>query len=343
MVDAHLVRYYDAFQFGQNFLNDMQIDSFPLDVFGLEVRIKKYYGITVIITELADYNNYRMALGKKSVAIKDGRTIYDVAKNVFLIIYNEKRPFYRIRFTIIHEFAHIVLGHLDDEETEIERGGLSEVKYFGYEGEANTFAGNTLAPPILIDEGLGGCFHMAYVQALFQVSRDCAAYRKNDYEAWQRYTPKAAEKAIHLRCSKLTHIQFCCNCLAQFLVKEAKFCISCGHNRLTRVRSEKYMSYSRIEVDGDSKVLACPRCENQSINEGEYCKICGLHILNRCLDDYCYISADGDARYCHKCGEATSFGKSGILKNWQVEKSNAANASTIQSLDTLDDGECLPF
>ena len=345
---SHIRHYYEAFQFSQNFLNEMQITAFPVNVFELHKKIRKYYGLNVLVSTLSKYNGFQKSIDKKPTTIKDGRTTFDPNSNTYIIIYNEKRPEKRIRFTIAHEFGHVVLGHLSDKRTEIDRGGLADYEYYRYEGEANTFAGNLLVPPILIHEGLQGKkYSLQYIQSLFDVSKDCAEYRQIDYIAWKKMKPKTAERKLLARCAQQMHLRCYNNCDYQFYNKLAKYCPVCGHSRLSRIRSKDAMKYSCIPLDENSKARICPRCDNELVEYGDYCKICGLLLVNSCQnceeDGYpiCGELVDGDARYCPKCGSETSFGMARILKPWKVERGLEKGAE--DEIESVDDDSDLPF
>ena len=347
MADAPIIQHYDAFKFSQNFLIDMHVSFFPLDVFELADRIYEYYGLTVLISKLSEYNARRLIRGKRKESIIDGKCIYDPEMKLYIIIYNDSKPENRIRFTIAHEFGHIVLGHLCETKNEVGRDGLPDTEYFEYENEANTFASNLLAPPILINADLGErSFNLQYVRSLFIISDDCARNRKIDYFAWLKLEPTTVERKLLNRCAHLRSIQRCLNCSTQFFLREAEYCTVCGSQQLTINRRKTHMKYSSIELDANSSALICPRCKNENTNGGEYCKICGLQIVNRCTDNNdmyasCRALADGDARFCHLCGSPTTFGRDNTLTDWEFEHNEPVFLQSPVTIDD-DDGE-LPF
>lgn len=92
------------------------------------------------------------------------------------------------------------------------------------------------------------------------------------------------------------------------------------------------MIYDGIEVDSSGKALMCPRCGNEEIHpEGEYCKICGSYLVNKCngyeenerWHEGCGAVLDGNARFCPHCGKLSEFYDRDLLKNWKkvVEES----------------------
>lgn len=63
---------------------------------------------------------------------------FKLARNgAWYIYFNGKMPRGRVRFTLLHEIGHIVLGHLQESDIA--------------EAEANFFAKFLIAPPVLID------------------------------------------------------------------------------------------------------------------------------------------------------------------------------------------------
>ena len=87
------------------------------------------------------------------------------------IFYNDQQVIGRIRFTIMHEIAHIVLDHTEASELA--------------EAEANFFAKYALAPPPLVYQ-----FHpedFLDIAEKFDLSPECAYYAMEFYNKWLQY------------------------------------------------------------------------------------------------------------------------------------------------------------
>ncbi|MDO4596110.1 MAG: ImmA/IrrE family metallo-endopeptidase [Coriobacteriaceae bacterium] len=88
------------------------------------------------------------------------------------IFYNDKMNQGRIRFTILHEIGHIVLGHMQESDVA--------------EAEANFFAKYAIAPPMLV-------YHIrpndyTEIEDTFDLSRECALNAWSYYCKWTRIT-----------------------------------------------------------------------------------------------------------------------------------------------------------
>jgi Zn-dependent peptidase ImmA (M78 family) len=98
-----------------------------------------------------------------------------LAPPLFLVhkIYNQDEADYRIRFGVMHEFGHYILGH---------KFNLNETDslYHRQELEANCFAAQMLMPEQLLREcrKRGYSITVDYIKRLFAVSGDAANKRK---------------------------------------------------------------------------------------------------------------------------------------------------------------------
>lgn len=96
----------------------------------------------------------------------------------YIILYNERDPRRRIRWTIAHEIRHIALGHL-----ELHSGSRPEKRIL--EAEANYFAKNILAPLAVIVRA--GATDREAIAKLCDISLEAAAYRERDCLRHKQY------------------------------------------------------------------------------------------------------------------------------------------------------------
>ena len=87
------------------------------------------------------------------------------------IFYNDSKPPKRIRFTLMHEIAHIVLDHIEPSDLA--------------EAEANFFAKYALAPPPLVHKMLPDDY--LELGNSFDLSNECAMHSFNYYKKWLTY------------------------------------------------------------------------------------------------------------------------------------------------------------
>ena len=92
----------------------------------------------------------------------------------YYIIYNDRQPHHRVRFTLAEELMHIVLGHADDFRFKFGTPYHDEV-YQQYEAEAKLGASLILMPPQLYYQ-YRGYYKFRKLAAMFDVS-DAAAVR----------------------------------------------------------------------------------------------------------------------------------------------------------------------
>jgi Zn-dependent peptidase ImmA (M78 family) len=89
------------------------------------------------------------------------------------ICYNDKKPFGRICFSLMHELGHIILHHNETHNPKTEQ-------------EANIFASNILAPRIAIH--YSNCKNQTDVAKLFGLTNEAAQYAYDDYRRWYHKT-----------------------------------------------------------------------------------------------------------------------------------------------------------
>ena len=90
----------------------------------------------------------------------------------YIIFYNQDEPKYRVRFSIIHEFAHYIFGHKMNLESD-------DSLYSKQELEANCFAAQILMPEQILRECTkrGKILTADFIQKSFGVSKESAEKR----------------------------------------------------------------------------------------------------------------------------------------------------------------------
>lgn len=110
---------------------------------------------------------------------------------------------------------------------------------------------------------------------------------------------------------------YCVKCYS-VIPLESKFCCTCGQ-KLGIFKSMKglgYMHYTDIETDTNNKAIACPRCTNEDVGDGDFCPTCGLYLKNHCPK--CSKELSGNFRYCPTCGCESTF--KSFMPDWEEEQ-----------------------
>jgi len=323
-------RYKRASKLAEQFLVDNNITDFPIDPFEIIERNK--WGL-ITYSELAHISKTPFFQVVRACQSNDGYVMYDEESKNHTIAYNDTiRSKDRIRFTLLHEIGHIYLNHLVDfQETVITRNSLTETKYKILENETNHFARNVLAPTQIINQIETPT--ESDVSYFFGISLKAAKvrlellFRDSVLSSWGNSLLEQFGAMVY----KLNHIHFCTNCKHEFIKENVVFCPICGKSNKLKKRGYRKMIYDGVSIDENGRAIECPKCGNEQIIKGEYCKICGVHVVNRCDRSYydhgqliieCGELAEGNARYCTECGHETTFFKNGILKDWEDELKN---------------------
>jgi len=320
---------YDQVMINVNkfFVNE-NITDFPVNPF--EVIKNNKWGL-ITYSELATIHQTDISNVISAYQSEDGYTIYDGTN--YTIAYNDTiSSSGRIRFTLMHEIGHIYMNHLVDfEATILKRSTLTESKYRILENEVNSFARNALAPAIIV-RNLQLNKHNDLVR-YFKISSSAASFRlrtlKLDFQ--YLFTPFIKLQLNQFKdfiYNKINSKQ-CLNCNHSFVHEIADFCPICGQDRLIKREGDNKMIYSGYDIDENSRAKICPKCDNEQLENGDYCKACGVYVINKCAnrDWYnneitweCGTLLDGNARFCTTCGHKSTFFQSGLLASWDVEK-----------------------
>lgn len=280
--------------------------------------------------------------------------------NLAIIYFNDtKRNRGLDRFTIAHELGHHFLGHAAHlTYGEVLRRGLPDREYEAVEKEANCFARNLLAPMYLLHMIGIAPDDVMRVQNTFNISKTAAKTRLQTYSFDQNAFSVYGSELIMAQFDK--HIKFhqfvrvCRKCKNVFSIKGARYCPLCGSPKLKNYEGEKInMKYDGLNVDENKKLLKCVKCDNEDVSEGDYCKICGAYLINRCSNYpepgnyrsgvYCGIPLPGDARYCFQCGHESTFYIDGNLKDWETSQKEAERAKQKAEDELFFKSEKIPF
>lgn len=155
--------------------------------------------------------------------IKKRDQCYRISEDAFtlkgVIFYNDLVLEQRMRFTLMHELGHIILGHTDQ-------------RFETQEQEANLFASNILAPRIVIH--YSGCKNTADVAMKFHLSYAAADVAFDDYRRWRRiytYHTSMTDYQMYSFFNKdgkfIYHKDNCHLCFKVPVYNDACYCAAC--------------------------------------------------------------------------------------------------------------------
>ena len=327
-------RYNLACQIAHEFIIEEDIKTYPVDPF---ILIKKNKWELIKYSDLA--KKCKKNVSDISETFRTPHSYLKRINNIYTIYYNDTlNNRTRIRFNLMHEIGHIILDHLVNfNRTSLFKKSMSASEYATLENEANCFARNVLAPaPLVNTMGLNKYNPIALMDT-FDISFNASTTRISLFKT-------------DLNCLYKNQIEFlntnydvsksCRYCNTKYIYRNAEYCPICGKNKLSK--GNNFMRYDDgIDLNDEARAITCPACNNDDV-DGEYCKICGTHIINRCSNNFsgCEKLADGNARYCIECGTKTTFFANGILKPWN-EYNHDKYASGEAAV--TDDSDDLPF
>lgn len=145
-------------------ISSSAIDGFP---FKAKALVQEQSDIALCTFEKAK-NKYHQDIrqfGSDSAALLE-------MQGANIIFYNQSEVIYRIRFSIVHELGHYLLGHKMNLERDDPLYGVQEV-------EANCFAAQILMPEQLLRVSLnrGNALSEDFIMRSFEVSREAAQRR----------------------------------------------------------------------------------------------------------------------------------------------------------------------
>lgn len=246
----------------------------------------------------------------------------------------------RYRWNIAHELGHVLLGHHRNyNKTRIFRSALSSQEYNYLEEEADYFAQFILVPHVVLY-----AFKIkkaSQIRLQCQISGPAAIRRFRAYAEWTTNLSgkDSYDKDLFSYYNDFVYKKECRTCDARLIQKIGKFCPICGEKTLQW--GDGKMIYPKSDTYEKGKLKICPICQNEETQiEGDFCHICGINLVNRCVNYDCSNTEVllANARYCPICGGQSSFFNHNILKKWNY---NENNTPFLQIPDGID--EELPF
>lgn len=260
----------------------------------------------------------------------------------YLILYNDTiENLGRVRWTIAHEFGHFMLKHNEITNKAIyTRNSLTEEEYDVFEKEANCFARNLLAPQSLIYQlkptdpnTISDIFNVSFEAANNILNFFINGINRGISYSKDHFTHNLFRDFIH----KHKYGKTCLNCSCFFISKQASYCKVCGSVNLIQGEKE-HMEYTKFILDNNSRAVDCPTCANEQVY-GDYCHVCGTYLINKCtglsVDEFthhnsqnrimwheeegCQNLLEGNARFCERCGSASTFYLNKLLIDWEHE------------------------
>lgn len=154
--------------------------------FLLDQKINK---LPVSSLSVAQSNGYRVLTYKEFAKIidkptsylidtydNDGFVFWSKADQCYIICYNSDLPPTTCRWTVMHEIAHIVLGHVTPEAPPLTR--VRKIEHPRFEREADGFVRRVLCPSIVLHDCKA--FEVSDIIKLCGISKEAANYR-SDY------------------------------------------------------------------------------------------------------------------------------------------------------------------
>lgn len=179
--------------------NELLVTSSAID--GFPFKVKKFIKEQSDIC-LCTYKKAKAKFGIDVSCFGSESAVIQELNGAYIIFYNQEEPTYRVRFSIMHEFAHYYLGH----EMNLNQQMLM---YQKQEVEANCFAAQILMPEQIIRTATrrGYATDVGYIMNAFDVSLDAAQRRKKtlaryDYE-WHNCSEKEYDDLIVMKYAKV--------------------------------------------------------------------------------------------------------------------------------------------
>ncbi len=318
-------------------------------------NIIRSYSNIKLITYSSQIKKYNITYQELiiSAETKDSYVVYNNFCDKYCIYYNDiDRNIVtsnRVRWNLAHELGHVLLKHhrLCNKEkllrSDIFLNNIDKESYNVAEDEANYFAQLILVPhAALAGFKINSSQNIRY---MCKISDPAARRRYVDFIEWKSHINAKDEydNRIFKFYYNFVFKRRCKKCEAGLIQRYGKYCSVCG-SKNTLQWGDGEMKYPLLPTHENGKLKECTRCKNEeTAGNGEFCKICGLLIANRCSNYDCSNNEvlPSNARYCPICGETSTFYNSKILNGWDYKPQVRNSYEMINIPDGID--EELPF
>lgn len=300
------VDYGFATQRAREFIQEYNIDWLPVDIFeiasSMDIKIKTIEDLSF------ETGLDRQTLVDEIIYGEDGLAILNPDENRYTIVINEDiEPFGRIRWTIAHEIAHVVLEHLHSGRTSILRWELSDEEYDEMEQEAHIFAGEVLAPKFILYRI--GAHASAEIEDICELSKAASRSRETAINELINDKSKMHDSMLNIIPTFAKYLEFktiCC--LSEKLRIQSRL--------QTNPVGKRQTAPLELSIAVSGKFSTCPKCGNSNISrEATFCKLCGELLFETVPvslpNSPCGLLGDKDACFCENCGHVvykTRFG-----------------------------------
>lgn len=258
----------------------------------------------------------------------DAKTLKRRDNNLYLVVYDDCSAYTpeRVKWSILHEIGHILLGHLDDfDVTALDRGGLTKKAYGVLEVETNWFVSELLMPTPLVrrftditedeiavlfgvsEEAAGKKYERAFNKGYMYTKYDELLLR-HFYHFFNTDLFETLYKRIYLPYGlpmKAKYAKICrkCESCHSYIADEnAMKCFHCGMEIEITPKYPVVLSHrdKRIKL-ARMKGFYHPQLPYKTLHEGYKNKISKLLFCPICLNN----EIEEDSLYCSICGFPT--------------------------------------